>query len=305
MGTVPFCPTRVADPSLHSLTHAYPSHTRRCLHRGRERCPASGRCAAGPARGRSPARPAARTGCTSSLPTLHTPTHAHQRQRVLQRQQLLQRRLVQLRDHVHTAATTPSVHAVDGEDGAVVERLQGYPSTHTRFPTGYLRHGMIADVPVLHRTHFRTHTLRKELRLTLSLHSHILRTLYLSRVQIPYFVYATVASLPNTLHNSVILSQWLRILFCHTLHPHARATEDAYSSSPSRLSISPASHRHRGGTAPPRRCRSPSQHPFLRESVLQQTLHYVTVITGCSVVIFTNSGEVPTRPTGIVSGSML
>ena len=179
MGTVPFCPTRVADPSLHSLTHAYPSHTRRCLHRGRERCPASGRCAAGPARGRSPARPAARTGCTSLLPTLHTPTHTHQRQRVLQRQQLLQRRLVQLRDHVHTAATTPSVHAVDGEDGAVVERLQGYPSAHTRFPTGYLRHGMIADVPVLHRTHFRTHTLRKELRLTLSLHSHILRTLHL------------------------------------------------------------------------------------------------------------------------------
>ena len=305
MGTVPFCPTRVADPSLHPLTHAYPSHTRRCLHRGRGRFPASGRCAAGPARGRSPARPAARTGCTSPLPTLHTTTHAHQRQRVLQRQQLLQRRLVQLRDHVHTPATTPSVHAVDGEDGAVVERLQGYPSTHTCFPTGYLRHRVITDVPVLHRTHFRMHTLRKELRLTPSLHSYILRTLHLSCVQIPHFVYATVASLPNTLHNSVILSQWLRILFCYTPHPHARAAEDAYSSSPSHLSISPTSHRHRGGTAPPRRCRSPSQHPFLRESVLQQTLHYVTVITGCSVVIFTNSGEVPTRPTGIVSGSML
>ena len=164
---------------------------------------------------------------------------------------------------------------------------------------------MIADVPVLHWTHLRIHTLRKELRLTPSLHSHILRTLHLSRAQIPYFVYATVASLTNTLHNSVIRSQWLRILFCHTGRPHKRATEDGYSSSPSHLSFSPTSHRHRGGTAPPRRCRSPSQHPFLRESVFQQTLHYVTVITGCSVVIFTNSGEVPTRPTGIVAGSML
>ena len=33
--------------------------------------------------------------------------------------------------------------------------------------------------------------------------------------------------------------------------------------------------------------------------------NYVTVMTGNSVVIFTNSGEVPTRPSGIFSTGML
>ena len=164
---------------------------------------------------------------------------------------------------------------------------------------------MIANIEILHWICVCTHALRKELMLTLSFHSHILCTLYLSCMQIPYFIHAAIASLSNALHNSIILPQRPRILPYHAYQPHKRATGDGYSSSPFRLSVTTNRHPHSDGTAPPRRCRSPSQHSFHRESVLQQTVHYVTVITGCSVVSFTNSGEVPTRPSGIISGSML
>lgn len=164
---------------------------------------------------------------------------------------------------------------------------------------------MITNIEILHWICVCTHALRKELMLTLPLFDYILCTLYLSCMQIPYLIHAAIASLSNTLHNSVILPQRSRILPYHILQPHKRATGDGYSSSPCHLSLIANRHSHSDGTAPPRRCRSPSQHSFHRESVFQQTNHYVTVITGCSVVSFTNSGEVPTRPSGIFSGSML